>query len=71
VEDNGLGIEPRFHEKIFHPFERLQGIDAYAGTGLGLAIVRKGVERMGGRAGVESEAQRGSRFWVELKKERE
>jgi PAS domain S-box-containing protein len=69
VEDNGLGIEPRFHEKIFHPFERLQGIDAYAGTGLGLAIVRKGVERMGGRAGVESEAQRGSRFWVELKKE--
>ena len=71
VEDNGLGIEPRFHEKIFHPFERLQGIDAYAGTGLGLAIVRKGVERMGGRAGVESEAQHGSRFWVELRKERE
>jgi PAS domain S-box-containing protein len=71
VEDNGLGIEPRFHERIFHPFERLQGIDAYAGTGLGLAIVRKGVERMGGRAGVESEVQRGSRFWVELRKERE
>jgi PAS domain S-box-containing protein len=69
VEDNGLGIEPRFHERIFHPFERLQGFDAYAGTGLGLAIVKKGVERMGGRAGVESEFRQGSRFWVELKKE--
>jgi PAS domain S-box-containing protein len=71
VEDNGLGIEPRFHERIFRPFERLQGIDAYSGNGLGLAIVRQAVERMGGRAGVESEARQGSRFWIELQKERE
>jgi signal transduction histidine kinase len=38
----------------------------YGGTGIGLSIVRKGIERMGGRVGVESEPDRGSRFWIEL-----
>jgi signal transduction histidine kinase len=66
VEDNGLGIAPEHQERIFNVFERLHGIETYPGTGIGLAIVRKGVERMGGRVGVESEAGRGSRFWVEL-----
>lgn len=68
VEDNGIGIAPEHHERIFHIFERLHGWDAFPGTGVGLAIVRRGVERMGGRAGVESEVGKGSRFWVELKK---
>jgi C4-dicarboxylate-specific signal transduction histidine kinase len=68
VEDNGIGIAPEHHERIFHIFERLHGWDAFPGTGVGLAIVRHGVERMGGRAGVESEVGKGSRFWVELKK---
>ncbi len=66
VEDNGIGIEKEFHEKIFGLFERLHPSHAFPGTGLGLAIVRKGVERMGGRVGLESELERGSRFWVEL-----
>ena len=66
VEDNGIGIDPQHREKIFRVFERLHGPEAYPGTGIGLAIVRKGAERMGGSAGVESEAGRGSRFWVEL-----
>ncbi len=66
VEDNGIGVPPRQRERIFGLFERLHGPEAYPGTGLGLAIVRKAVERMGGRAGVESEPGRGSRFWVEL-----
>jgi signal transduction histidine kinase len=66
IEDNGIGIEREFHEKIFGLFERLHASHAFPGTGLGLAIVRKGVERMGGRVGLESEAGRGSRFWVEL-----
>jgi signal transduction histidine kinase len=66
VEDNGIGIEKEFHEKIFGLFERLHPSHAFPGTGIGLAIVRKGVERMGGRVGVDSNADQGSRFWVEL-----
>jgi PAS domain S-box-containing protein len=66
VEDNGIGIEKEFHEKIFGLFERLHPSHAFPGTGLGLAIVRKGVERMGGRVGLESLPESGSRFWVEL-----
>jgi len=68
VEDNGLGIAPEHLERIFRIFERLHGIEAYPGTGIGLAIVKKGVERMGGRVGVESAPGQGSRFWVELEK---
>jgi PAS domain S-box-containing protein len=66
IEDNGIGIEPRHQENIFQAFERLHGVEAYPGTGMGLAIVRKGVERMGGRVGVESQLGEGSRFWIEL-----
>jgi len=66
VEDNGIGIDPEYHERIFRMFERLHGVGSYPGTGIGLAIVRKGVERMGGRVGVESTPGSGSRFWVEL-----
>jgi signal transduction histidine kinase len=66
VEDNGIGIEKEFYEKIFGLFERLHPSHAFPGTGLGLAIVRKAAERMGGRVGLESELQQGSRFWVDL-----
>jgi light-regulated signal transduction histidine kinase (bacteriophytochrome) len=66
VADNGIGIDPDHHEKIFGLFERLHDNSTYPGTGVGLAIVRKGVERMGGRVGVESKAGEGSRFWLEL-----
>jgi PAS domain S-box-containing protein len=66
IEDNGIGIEKDFHEKIFGLFERLHPSHAFPGTGIGLAIVRKGVERMGGRVGLESQPEQGSRFWVEL-----
>ncbi|MFN7138852.1 MAG: ATP-binding protein, partial [Limisphaerales bacterium] len=65
VEDNGIGIAQEHQERIFGLFERLHTRE-YAGTGVGLALVRKGVERMGGRSGVESEKGKGSRFWVEL-----
>ena len=64
--NNGIGIEKEFHEKIFGLFERLHPSHAFPGTGLGLAIVRKGVERMGGRVGLESQPRQGSRFWVDL-----
>lgn len=66
VEDNGIGIAPEHQARIFNVFERLHGMETYPGTGIGLAIVRKGMERMGGRVGVESAPGRGSRFWIEL-----
>jgi PAS domain S-box-containing protein len=66
VEDNGIGIDPRYHATIFRVFERLHGVETYPGTGIGLAIVRRGTERMGGRAGVESTPGAGARFWIEL-----
>jgi len=66
VQDNGIGIHPQHHEKVFGLFQRLHDGNAYPGTGIGLALVRKGAERMGGRTGVESEPGQGSRFWVEL-----
>jgi PAS domain S-box-containing protein len=65
VEDNGLGIPPDQRERIFRVFERLHGA-SFPGTGIGLSIVRKGVERMGGTVGLESEPGKGSRFWIEL-----
>ncbi|MDB6056088.1 MAG: Sensory box histidine kinase [Verrucomicrobiales bacterium] len=67
VQDNGIGISKEYHEKIFRIFERLHGSE-YAGTGVGLAIVTKSITRMGGRVGVESEPDKGSRFWIELPK---
>jgi PAS domain S-box-containing protein len=67
VEDNGIGIAPKYHEQIFKVFNRLNG-DEYPGTGMGLAIVQRAIERMGGRAGLESNSDHGSRFWIELRK---
>jgi signal transduction histidine kinase len=66
VEDNGIGIAPEHHERIFGLFHRLPEAQKYPGTGVGLALVRKGAERMGGRVGVESTPGQGSRFWIEL-----
>ena len=66
VEDQGIGIAPEHQERIFAVFERLHGVETYPGTGIGLAIVRKGIERLGGRVGVESARGHGSRFWIEL-----
>jgi signal transduction histidine kinase len=67
VEDNGIGVAPDHRDQIFRLFTRLHG-EKYQGTGIGLAIVQKGVERMGGRVGVESVPGAGSRFWLELRK---
>jgi signal transduction histidine kinase len=67
VEDNGIGIEPEYHQRIFRVFERLHGGDAYgSGSGVGLALVKRGVERLGGSVGVESAPGQGSRFWFEV-----
>ncbi|MGH1588996.1 sensor histidine kinase [Methylobacterium phyllosphaerae] len=67
VEDNGIGIAPEHQQRVFDPFQRLHGVEAYPGTGIGLAIVRRAVIRMGGACGVESQLGQGSRFWIELR----
>jgi len=59
-------VNSQYLERVFLPFERLHPVEAYAGTGIGLAIVQQGIQRMGGRVGVESKLGAGSRFWVEL-----
>lgn len=67
VEDEGIGIDPSQHKRIFEVFQRLHGEEKYPGTGIGLALVKERVEGMGGHVGVESSRDAGSRFWVELR----
>jgi signal transduction histidine kinase len=66
VTDNGIGIAPEFHGRVFRMFERLENARGYPGTGIGLPIVSKTIERLGGRVGLDSAVGRGSTFWFEL-----
>lgn len=66
VSDNGIGIAPEHHERIFNIFQRLHSRDRYGGSGAGLAIVRRAVEQLGGSIGVSSKPGEGSTFWVKL-----
>jgi signal transduction histidine kinase len=66
--DNGIGIAPEDHDRIFRMFEHINPANELEGTGIGLTIARKAVERMGGRIDFESEPGAGSKFWIELKK---
>ena len=64
VSDNGLGIDPRYHEQIFQIFQTLHSRANIDSTGVGLAIVKKIVEFYGGQVGVESSLGKGSTFWL-------
>lgn len=66
IEDNGIGFEMKYYDKIFEIFQRLHLSEEYPGTGVGLAVVRKAVERLGGKIWAVSEPGEGSTFFMEL-----
>jgi light-regulated signal transduction histidine kinase (bacteriophytochrome) len=64
IEDNGIGIQPEFHELIFSPFETLHPRHVFGGNGMGLAVVKEGIYQMDGEVGLEAPSTGGTRFWI-------
>ena len=67
VEDNGIGMEPQYFDRVFALFQRLHAGEKYQGTGIGLALCKRVIQRLGGRIWVESRHGEGSTFYFTLK----
>ncbi len=68
IKDNGIGIDPQFHEKVFKIFQRLHSYQDHEGTGIGLAVCKRIIEHHGGKIWIESELNKGAIFHFTLPK---
>ena len=66
VEDNGIGFDPQYRERIFQVFRRLHTAQSYPGSGIGLALVKRIIEYRGGSVGADSTPGHGSNFWFTI-----
>lgn len=66
VQDNGVGFDMKYCDRIFEVFQRLHRVEDYPGTGVGLALVRKAMDRMGGRVWAQSSPGQGATFFLDL-----
>ena len=69
VKDNGIGINPKYHQQIFDIFKRLHTTSEYEGTGAGLSIVKRIIDDHGGKIWVESEVGKGAIFCFTIPKD--